>query len=742
MRCNTMQWPTAVLTAAGTALLLTALPGFPVPVYLPMLAAGAAALSAVLTAGKKWAWAVSAGWMLAAAAALLLSRQGLAALLDGLLATWQRVYPRIYPTYASDGSSSAAAVFLSALAVPLGLWSAACVRRRRGAALWIAALPAAALLLLLAPALTAWQLLAAALVLLLLHTVRLGGGTGAVRVWCRVAAVVLVTAAVAAGHIDSRPAALDGLHRQVSDTVQTLRYGDNRDAGLTGGDLTAAGQRQQLEQPMLTVTMSQPGSYYLRGFVGETYDGSRWLPPEGQTLAENADAFYWLHSDGFYGQTQLAAAAQAAAPDTLTGENRISVTNTGASARYLYAPYETLPGSDGTDAEAIGDAALYARGLRGQRTYTLTAANNLVIHYQRIAAGLTAGTAESAAFLSDEAAYNRYVYENDTALPDSLRSYLTEKLGSYVVEDGQRHFDYQKAKQNILFYLTTYAAYSESVAAVPEGVDFVLSFLDGAQAGYDVHYASAAAMMFRYYGIPARYVEGFLITKDEAAALSPGESLTLDGTHGHAWVEYYQDGVGWLPFEVTPSYFSVMEQAETYRDISGLVGHVPQDSDAENLDGDTGEEDDQPSLLSFWLKYRLKLLLLLSVLAVIVLLGLFISWLVMQRRKTARRKAGFLSDDIPRAIRSIYLYMMDVLLAQGLPLRNCPPADYAADMDEDLRQEYLAAAALWEEAKFSGHPMEEQQRRRILALKDEVWARAWRRAGPLQRLHLKYVLFL
>ena len=70
MRCNTMQWPTAVLTAAGTALLLTALPGFPVPVYLPMLAAGAAALSAVLTAGKKWAWAVSAGWMLAAAAAL------------------------------------------------------------------------------------------------------------------------------------------------------------------------------------------------------------------------------------------------------------------------------------------------------------------------------------------------------------------------------------------------------------------------------------------------------------------------------------------------------------------------------------------------------------------------------------------------------------------------------------------------------------------------------------------------
>lgn len=44
---------------------------------------------------------------------------------------------------------------------------------------------------------------------------------------------------------------------------------------------------------------------------------------------------------------------------------------------------------------------------------------------------------------------------------------------------------------------------------VGSGVDFVLNFLDGTRKGYSVHYATAAAMMFRYYGIPARYVEGF-----------------------------------------------------------------------------------------------------------------------------------------------------------------------------------------------------------------------------------------
>ena len=184
-----------------------------------------------------------------------------------------------------------------------------------------------------------------------------------------------------------------------------------------------------------------------------------------------------------------------------------------------------------------------------------------------------------------------------------------------------------------------------------------------------------------------------------------------------------------------------MEQAETYRSISGLVGHSSRAQESENLDAPQ-QEDEEPSLLSFWLKYRLKILLFLSVLAAVVLLCLFVLWLAWQRKKTARRKAAFLSDDIPRAIRTIYLYTMDVLLSQGLPLRNCSPADYAQDIDEDLRQEYLSVVSLWEEAKFSSHPMEESQRQRALRLKDEVWTRTWRASGPLRRIRLKYVLFL
>ena len=78
--------------------------------------------------------------------------------------------------------------------------------------------------------------------------------------------------------------------------------------------------------------------------------------------------------------------------------------------------------------------------------------------------------------------------------------------------------------------------------------------------------------MFRYYGIPARYVEGYIITKEEAQKAKTGQKFDLDTNHAHVWTEYYHDGIGWIPFEPTPSYFSLMEQPDNYKNISGMVG--------------------------------------------------------------------------------------------------------------------------------------------------------------------------
>ena len=63
-------------------------------------------------------------------------------------------------------------------------------------------------------------------------------------------------------------------------------------------------------------------------------------------------------------------------------------------------------------------------------------------------------------------------------------------------------------------------------------------------------------------------------------------------------------------------------------------------------------------------------------------------------------------------------------------------------MDEDLRARYRSATAIWQEASFSGHAMQEQQRQELLSLKDEIWSRTWKRSNLLRRIRLKYIRFL
>ena len=53
--------------------------------------------------------------------------------------------------------------------------------------------------------------------------------------------------------------------------------------------------------------------------------------------------------------------------------------------------------------------------------------------------------------------------------------------------------------------------YNLQVDSPPDGKDFIEYFFFEKKEGYCIHYAATAVMMLRMYGIPARYVTGFLI---------------------------------------------------------------------------------------------------------------------------------------------------------------------------------------------------------------------------------------
>ena len=75
--------------------------------------------------------------------------------------------------------------------------------------------------------------------------------------------------------------------------------------------------------------------------------------------------------------------------------------------------------------------------------------------------------------------------------------------------------------------------YDKACKKMPEGRSFLNYFLTESRTGYDVHFATVAALMFRYYGIPARYTEGYVITEDDLSGKEPAKTLDIPASNGH-----------------------------------------------------------------------------------------------------------------------------------------------------------------------------------------------------------------
>ena len=110
-------------------------------------------------------------------------------------------------------------------------------------------------------------------------------------------------------------------------------------------------------------------------------------------------------------------------------------------------------------------------------------------------------------------------------------------------------YDTVQAAQRIASYVSKTAYYSTDVDKMPENrEDFAIWFLESADRGYCVHFATAATVLLRAQGIPARYVEGFTFSADAH------QRTEVSQDRAHAWVEYYVENVGWVVLDATPGY--------------------------------------------------------------------------------------------------------------------------------------------------------------------------------------------
>lgn len=148
---------------------------------------------------------------------------------------------------------------------------------------------------------------------------------------------------------------------------------------------------------------------------------------------------------------------------------------------------------------------------------------------------------------------------------------------------GKYDSPYMKASA-IEDYLKRNYPYSKDTSILPEGRDFVDYFLFDEKKGSCSYYATALTVMARITGIPARYVEGFVVPYSQS---SDGYTEVFN-SDAHAWVELYLDGVGWVTFDPTPGNSSAAYQFP--RDIENN-NDTPSENTEQNRNTNINKDD-------------------------------------------------------------------------------------------------------------------------------------------------------
>ena len=452
----------------------------------------------------------------------------------------------------------------------------------------------------------------------------------------------------------------------IKSTVHRKIYGGSK--LFARGNLSAIEEFEPNKRVQLDVQMSKAEPMYLRGFVGEYLDGNKWVNLKGSGLSDARDKFYWLRQNGVYGESLLAKNNYDINGKSNTGELSINLVN--ADRMNLYLPYSFLQEKKGMYIDSrIGDSVIEANG-KESKSYKLSYSKDSVKEaYVNQKKGETASQdLDSTSY--KESVYRDFVHKNYLSISDSNKKTLKKLLGD------SKTLSTSEAKLKISDFVSKNLKYDDSAVSSGES-DELGYFLTNSKVGKSELYASAATQMLRYYGVPARYVEGYVITEkmiadgssDDKDAISKPASLTVTEDSAHAWCEYYLDGVGWLPFDVAPKYrgeikFTATEDAlkSELGGGKGTEGSTSDSTDKDEENKDTNQDIENPINSQTLVFTYAKLLVLLAILLVLIILIIIIA---IRRYKLRCFLRSLKTDEARIAVKRSFSYSM-YLISQKL----------------------------------------------------------------------------
>lgn len=456
---------------------------------------------------------------------------------------------------------------------------------------------------------------------------------------------------------------LSGVHTTFGNAQNPLDGLKSSDADEV--DLSREGRRVLTHIRTLRVLAESDRRVYLRGTCYGEYEDNKWAVPD-ETLF-----------DGIEGTPMLFTGSFQAAPETLS-----IITEKRGSVAYL--PYYAVSLPEGM-------TPVYDVYLKN---------NNGVKSYDFEVLGEDGTTAEP------DSAYTDFVYSNYLSMPNKTRLGLSSfcegnvTLRELLFSDNTDVEDIAAAVQEVV---SSHGHYALECERVPEDEDFAVHFIMYGDRGYCVHYATAATLLLRVMGVPARYVSGYCVD----AKAGKWTDVTTD--NAHAWAEYYDPDLGWRVLETTPA--ASDEPQESTASATRPSAEKPSQP-AQQATSKPVETHPTPKKTSAALPWQV----IISVGAVLLFIGIMI---LKKKITDVLRRKRFTNGDRDTRARYYYRYLLRLQKRLGKPI----PQEI-----EDVATK----------ARFSQSQVTEDELKALAGFTAQWRSRLYKSANVLKKLWYRY----
>lgn len=391
-----------------------------------------------------------------------------------------------------------------------------------------------------------------------------------------------------------------------------------------------------------------------------------------------------------------------------------------------------------------------------QRKLELLVNGNRNKTVQMPAASVSSLTADKAAILS-ACGYTEFARENYLSLPElpeleTIRGMYADLLEGFDAEAASPQeavYELQLLRER----LCSEVSYSLSPGKTPPYEDFVSWFMLESKQGYCMHYASAGVILARMAGIPARYCDGYLVEPDQLQLVEDGGSrrytTEILDSNAHAWCEVFLEGVGWIPFEFTYTYFTppplgeeeepatedpepVTEPQATAPAPTGHTALHETEAPTTEPTTETLPEEEIPD--GTWLYYAAVLLLAAAVAGGVAL---------ARQLALQRRSRSFGGSDRQAAANHAWRWLLTLLRMCGTDTKATTAARLiesagvrcAAYLEEHDIEEALAVGA---KLRYSPHSITEEELNCLVETAQELAEGLYNASGAIKRFRLKW----